>query len=89
MDNVVWKEKFDPFEDLTKVSQYAEAYSAATMDKASEMSNLLKEKDQLIVSLETQISKKQQRIERLEQLLIAHQQVNNQLNDNCSRRSRG
>ena len=52
MANVVWKEEFNPFEDLTKLSQYAGAYSVATMDKASEVRNLLKEKDQTIVSLE-------------------------------------
>ena len=33
--NVVWKEEFDPSDDLTKLSQYAGAYSVATMDKAS------------------------------------------------------
>ena len=43
--NVVWKEEFNPSDDLTKLSQYVVAYSAATMDKASEVSNLLKEKD--------------------------------------------
>ena len=40
--NVVWKEEFDPSDDLTKLSQYDGAYLAATMDKASEVSNLLK-----------------------------------------------
>lgn len=54
--NVVWKEEFDPSDDLTKLSQYAGAYSAATMDKASEVSNLLKEKDQEIASLQEQLS---------------------------------
>jgi len=49
--NVVWKEEFDPSDDLTKLSQYAGAYSAATMDKALEVSNLLREKDQAIASL--------------------------------------
>ena len=34
MDNVVWKEEFNPSEDLTKHSQYARAYSGTTMDKA-------------------------------------------------------
>lgn len=40
--NVVWKEEFDPSDDLTKLSEYARAYLAATMDKASEVSNLIK-----------------------------------------------
>lgn len=39
---VVWREEVNPSEDLTKLSQYVEAYSAATMDKASEVINLLK-----------------------------------------------
>ena len=52
MANVVWKEEFNPSEDLTKLSQYAGAYSVTTIDKASEVSNLLKEKDQTIVSLD-------------------------------------
>ena len=45
MANVVWKGEFNPSDDLTKLSQYAGAYSAATMDKGSEVRNLLKEKD--------------------------------------------
>lgn len=51
--NVVWKEKMDPSDDLTKLSQYAGAYSAATIDKASEVSLLLKNKDQEISTLQT------------------------------------
>jgi len=61
--NVVQKEEFNPSEDLTKLSRYVEAYSTATMDKASEVSNLLKEKDRTIVSLQLGVSKRQQRIE--------------------------
>ncbi len=67
--NVVWKEEFDPSDDLTKLSQYAGAYSVATMDKASEVSNLLKEKDQAIILLQTQLSEAQQNVEQLEQQL--------------------
>ena len=48
------------------------------MDKASEVSNLLKEKDQAIISLETQVQEKQQRIE---QQLAAQRQSNEQLNE--------
>lgn len=44
MMNVVWREEVSPFDDLTKLSQYARAYTATTMDKALEVSNLLKEK---------------------------------------------
>jgi len=50
--NIVWKEEFDPSDDLTKLSQYAGAYSAATIDKASEVSLLIKAKDQEILSLQ-------------------------------------
>lgn len=67
--NVVWKEEFDPSDDLMKLSQYAGAYSATTMEKASEVSNLLKEKDQAIVLLQTQVSEAQQKIEQLEHQL--------------------
>jgi len=42
--NVVWKEEFNPSDDLTKLSHYVGAYSAATMDKASEVSVSLKKK---------------------------------------------
>jgi len=64
--NVVWKEEFDPSDDLTKLSQYARAYSAATMDKASEVSNLLREKDKAIASLQAQLSETQQKAEQLD-----------------------
>jgi len=57
--NIVWKEEFDPSDDLTNLSQYAGVYSAATMDKESEVSNLLKEKDQAITSLQAQLSEAQ------------------------------
>lgn len=57
--NVVWKEEFDPSDDLTKLSQYAGAYSTATMDKALEVTNLLREKDQAITSLQAQLSEAQ------------------------------
>jgi len=68
MANVVWKE-FNPSDDLTKLSQYVGAYSTTTMDKALEVSNLLKERDQTITSLQSQVSERQQKIEQLEQQL--------------------
>ena len=64
--NVLWKEEVDPSNDLTKLSQYAGAYSAATIDKASEVSNLLKEKDQEIFSLQAQLSEARQKMEQEE-----------------------
>ena len=43
--NIVYKyAEVNPSEDLTKLSQYAGAYSAATIDKASEFSQLVKQK---------------------------------------------
>ena len=44
--NVVYKNaEVDPSEDLTKLSQYTGAYSAATIDKASEVIQMMKQKD--------------------------------------------
>ena len=62
--NVLWKEEFYPSDDLTKLSQYVGAYSAVTIDKASEVSNLIKEKDQEIFSLQSQLSEARQKIEQ-------------------------
>jgi len=53
--NVVWKEEFSPSDDLTNLSQYVGAYLAATIDKATKVSNLLKEKEQMIGSLKLQV----------------------------------
>lgn len=77
--NVVWKEEFDPCDDLTKLSQYAGAYSEATIDKASEVSNLLKGKDQEIFSLQAQLSEAQQKAKQAERNFFTQQQINNQL----------
>ena len=65
--NVVWKEEFDPSDDLTKQSQYAGAYSAATIDKASEVSLLLKTKDQEFFLLQAQLTEAKQKAEQAEQ----------------------
>jgi len=65
--NVVWRGEVNPSEDLTKLSQYAGAYTTTTIDKASEVSHLLKEKDQAIIQLEAQSAERQQKIEQLEQ----------------------
>ena len=68
--SMVWKEEFDPSDDLTKLSQYARAYLAATIDKASEVSNLLKEKDQAITLLQAQLLEAQQKAEQAKQQLL-------------------
>ena len=77
--NVVWKEEFDPSDDLTKLSQYAGAYSAATIDKASEVSLLLKTKDQEIFLLQAQLTEAKQKAEQAEQQLLTQKQLNSQL----------
>lgn len=79
--NVVWIQEVNPSKDLTKLSQYARAYTSVTMDKASEVRNFLKEKDQAIILLETQVQEKQQKVEQLEQYLAAQKQSNDQLNE--------
>ena len=67
MGNVVWKEEFDPSDDLTKLSQYAGAYSAATIDKASEVSLLLKTKDQEIFALRAELAETKQKAAQAEE----------------------
>jgi len=42
---------------LTKLSQYAGAYTTATIDKAIEVNQSIKEKDQRITQLEEQLAK--------------------------------
>ena len=81
---MLWKEEFDPSDDLTKLLQYAGVYSATTIDKASEVSSLLKTKDQDIFSLQAQLSEAQQKAEQAEQQLLVQQQINN-----CRKKNRG
>ena len=76
---MVWKEEFDPSDDLTKLSQYAGAYSIAKIDKASKVSLLLKTKDQEIFSLQAQLTEAKQKAEQVEQQLLMQQQLNSQL----------
>lgn len=61
--NVVWKDS------EVNPSQYAGAYIATTMDKASKVSQLIKEKDLRITQLEEKMTLKQQKLEQLEQQL--------------------
>ena len=68
--NIVYKNtEVNPFEDLTKLSQYAGAYSAATVDKAVEVSQMMVQKDLHIALLEEQANENQQKIAQLEQQL--------------------
>lgn len=69
--NVVWKDlEVNPSEDLTKLSQYSGAYIAITMDKAYEVSQLIKEKDLRITELGDQTTVEQMKIGQLEQQLV-------------------
>lgn len=78
MGNVVWKEGFYPSDDLTKLSQYAGAYSVATIDKALEVSLLLKTKDQEIFLLQAQPTEAQKKVEQAKWQLLTQQKINNQ-----------
>lgn len=77
--NIVWKEESNPSYDLTRLSQYVGAYSAATIDKASEVSLLLKTKDQEFFALQAELTETKQRAEKAEEQLLAQQQINSQL----------
>ena len=57
----------NPSEDLTKLSQYAGAYSVATIDKAAEVSQLMTQKDLHLALLEKQANENQQKIAQFEQ----------------------
>ena len=51
--DVLWKDSlYDPIKHLTKLSQYAGAYATATVDKATEVKMLLKQKEDRIEELE-------------------------------------
>jgi len=57
--NVIWKDsEVNPSKDLTKLSQYAGAYTTAIIDKATKVNLLIKEKYQRIAQLEEQITTK-------------------------------
>ena len=55
--NVIWKDsEVNPSEDLTKLSQFAGTYKPAPIDKATEVNELIKEKDQKINQLEEHLA---------------------------------
>ena len=54
--DVLWKDpNSNPTENLTKLSQIARAYASATIDKASEIQQLLKEQEDQIQLLQQQL----------------------------------
>ena len=80
--NVVWKDsEVNPSEDLTKLSQYAGAYTTTMIDKASEVNQLIKEKYQKIALLEERTTVDHQKISQLEQQLIEEKEKIEQLKE--------
>ena len=58
--NIIYKDaKMNPSEDLIKLTQFTGAYSAATMDKASEVTQLMKQKDVQVAMFEEQVAENQ------------------------------
>ena len=54
--DIVWKDfPSNPDENLTRLSQFTRAYTTATMDKAIEISILLKEKEEKIAHIEQRL----------------------------------
>ena len=54
--DVLWKESStDPLANLTRLPQFADAYTKETIDKATEVQLLLKEKEDKILSLKQQL----------------------------------
>lgn len=63
--DIVWKEiPFNPAENLTIFSQFTGAYATATMDKATEIFVLLKEKEEKIAQLEQQLETEKASVNR-------------------------
>lgn len=73
MDIVLKDIPFNPTENLTRPSQFMQAYAWATMDKANEVSTLQREKEERIVQLESELeaekaSANREAVEQLMQL---------------------
>ena len=63
--NVIWKDsEVNLSEDLTKLSQFRGAYTATMIDKAIEVNQLVKKKDQEIKQIEEYLRVKKQRIDQ-------------------------
>lgn len=82
--DVLWKDSLiDPSSNLTRLSQFTSAYVTKTIDKATDVQLLLKEKEDKILSLEHQLqqAKTSQQAEiqlaklqrELQQMKIEHQ----------------
>lgn len=62
---IVWKDiSSNPTENLIRLSQFTSAYATATMDKDTEISVLLKEKEEKISQLEQQLETEKASVNR-------------------------
>ena len=53
---VFWKDsKVDHYDGLTRLNQFTRAYASATIDKAFEVQQLIKENDERIIQLEHEL----------------------------------
>jgi len=51
--DIIWRySSMDPYENLTRLLQFTRAYAMTTIDKATKVKMLLKEKEQKILFLE-------------------------------------
>lgn len=78
LDVLWWDPTTDPTENITKLSQIAGAYASANIDKASEVQQLLKDKEEQIQILQQQLhqaSANEEAEEKLEQLQQEFQQM--------------
>ena len=78
--DVLWKDSSDdPTEHLTKLSQYAGAYATATVDKATEVRILLKQKEAKVQELEQLLN--EEKAKSIEQIKISttqfHEDIEN------------
>ena len=73
---VVWKDTpSNPIENLTRLSQFVGEYTTPTMDKATEVSILVQEKDYKIMQLQQQLDEERNDLnQRVEQQLLKFQQ---------------
>lgn len=56
--DVFWKDTpIDPSKNLKKLSRFTRAYAFATIGKAEEVRNLIKEKEEIIRKLEDQLTR--------------------------------
>lgn len=71
--DVLWKDPLvDPTEHLTKLSQFAGEYATATVDKATEVKILLKQKEDKIQDLEILLDQEKSNSNKQMELKMSH-----------------